>query len=302
MANITNRVNEYYPHHWYEYGEKYKDWIKLKYADGILEVRLHTDDGPLKWSSGPQAALDNIFYEINHDPDVEVVIITGTGEFFMEGLLSPDDPRAEAAGTFANIRTPYMTADYWYHYQTQEPLNIMNLQVPVIAAVNGPQMVHPEITLCSDIVLASDNAKWMEFHYAIGGNVPGDGAWPIWRTLIGHNRARAMMFLGDSVTAQQLYEWGVVYEVMPLEELNGRAWYYAYKLLEKPRYARRMTRSLLSHTWKELFLAELETGLAHEGYATVCDSPYAWKEDEVKRFEIGPEENKYNTGFDFKFK
>ena len=77
-------VNEYYPHHWYEYGEKYKDWLKLKYEDGILEIRFHTDDGPMQWCSGPQSAIDNICYDINHDPDVECVIITGTDDYFMK--------------------------------------------------------------------------------------------------------------------------------------------------------------------------------------------------------------------------
>ena len=275
-------INEYYPTHWYEYGPKYEDWLKLRFEDGILEVRFHTDGGPCKWSSGPQAAIDNICYEINHDPDVEIVIITGTGDAFFAGNLNLDDPRAERAGWFADSRTPLETFDYWYHYQTQEPLNIMNLQVPVIAAVNGGQHVHPEITLCSDICIASENAFWTEFHYAIAGVAPGDGAWPIWRELIGMNRARALMYLGGKITAKQLYDWGVLQEILPIEKLNERAWEIARQLLQKPRYSRRLTRALLSKRWKQLFLDELESGLAHEGYGVLCDAPF-WTDAQCRR-------------------
>lgn len=276
------KVNEYYPHHWYEYGEKYKDWIKLKFEDGILEVRFHTDDGPMQWCSGPQAAIDNICFDINHDPDVECVIITGTGDYFMKGNISTKDPRAASAGWSDDWRNPWSTYDYWYHYQTLEPLNIAFLQCPVIAAVNGPQHVHPELTLCGDICIASDNAYFTEFHFKNMGVPPGDGTWPIWRELIGHNRARALMYMGGKVTAQDLLEWGVLYEVMPLEKLNDRAWEIARQVMKTPRYGRRMTRTLLNQHWKRLFVDELESGLAHEGFAGICDADF-WSDEECKR-------------------
>ena len=276
------KINEYYPRTWREYGDNYKDWIKIRFEDGILEIKFHTNDGPLQWSCGAQAAIDHLCYDINHDPEVECVIITGSDDYFMKGNLTPDDPRAERAGWLDDFRTPWCTYDYWYHNQTLEPLSIVNLQVPVVAAINGPQHVHPELTLCADICLAADHTYFTEFHFAISSVPPGDGCWPIWRTLVGHNRARALMYMGGKITAQDMLDWGVLYEIMPLEKLNDRAWEIARFIMQKPRYARRLTRTLLNNHWKECFVRELEPGLAHEGFAAVCDAP-RWTDAECKR-------------------
>lgn len=276
------RVNEYYPTHWYEYQEKYKDWLKLKFEDGILEVRFHTDDGPMQWCSGPQSAIDQISFDINHDPEVECVIITGTGDYFMKGNMSTKDPRASAAGWTDDWRNPWSTYDYWYHIQTLLPLNLANIQVPIIGAVNGPQHVHPELTLCNDICIASERAYFTEFHYKNMSAPPGDGTWPIWRELIGHNRARALMYMGGKITAQQLYDWGVLYEVTPHDKLHERAWEIAREIMKKPRYARRLTRTLLNNYWRKIFVDELQVGLAHEGWAGMLDSD-CWSDDVCKR-------------------
>ena len=53
--------------------------------------------------------------------------------------------------------------------------------------------------------------------------------------------------------------------------------------MKTPRYGRRMTRTLLNQHWKQLFVDELETGLAHEGFCAICDDVNLWKEEEVKR-------------------
>ena len=95
-----------------------------------------------------------------------------------------------------------------------------------------------------------------------------------------HKKTEAIDFIGHN--AQELYEWGAIYEVMPLEKLNDRAWEIARQIMKTPRYGRRMTRTLLNQHWKRLFVDELETGLAHEGFCAICDAPF-WGEEQVKR-------------------
>lgn len=275
-------VNEVYASHLEEYSEKYKEFLKFKREDGILEVRFHYKDQSLKWSGGPQHAILRACEDISHDPENEVLIITGTGDEFCAQAMSADDPNAERCGAYAEWRTPLSTYDWWYHIQTLEPNALASLQIPIIGAVNGPMFVHPELLLIADVVIASDNATFTETHFA-GSNVPpGDGTWPLWRELLGINRARYFMWMGGKLNAKQALDLGVVNEVMPLEKLNDRAWEIARYMMSKPRYARRMTHMITSQAWRDAYNGEMEFGLAHEGYAAVCDSKQ-WPDEQAQR-------------------
>lgn len=271
-----------YPTRLEDYAEKYKDWLKFRRKDHILEMRMHTDDGPMEWNCDAQAAINAVCHDINNDPENEVLIITGTGDSFIGKSLPFDDPRAKESWPF-DWRTPWATADCWYRNQTREPMALAYIQIPVISAINGPMLVHPEIALFADINICSDNAVFGEAHFSGARCVPGDGTWAIWRTLLGLNRARYMMYMGQTLTADKALEFGVVNEVLPQDKLNERAWEIAEKIMEAPRYTRRLTRSLLSHEWKQLMLDELESGLAHEGYAALCDRSDTWSEAQAER-------------------
>lgn len=275
--------NEVYPSHLEEYSEKYKEFIKFHREDGILQLTFHYKDGPLKWSGGPQAAILRACEDITHDPENECLIITGTGDAFNGQMLTSDiGDDAARLGSVPDYRTPYSTFDWWYHIQTREPMAIANLQIPVIGACNGPIFVHPELIMCSDIVLCSDDTTFREWHFSDAGVPCGDGTWPLWKALVGPNRARYMMWMGKPITAQQALEWGVVNEVLPREDLLPRAWEIARFIMSRPRHCRRLQHTYLSQQWRDEFNGELEFGLGLEGYATVMDSPM-WPDDKINR-------------------
>lgn len=275
-------MNEVYPSHLEEYAEKYKEFLKFKREDGILEVTFHYQDDELRWSGGPQHAILRACEDIQHDPENECLIITGTGDTFCNKGLDADDPNNERLGALSDWRTPLSTYDWWYHIQTREPNAVANLQIPIVSAINGPMFVHPELLLIADIILCSDNATFTETHFAASQVPPGDGTWPLWRELLGINRARYFMWMGGVINAQQALELGVVNEVMPLEKLNDRAWEVARMIMKKPRYARRMTHMITSQIWRDVYCGEMEFGLAHEGYAAVADSA-RWNDEDVQR-------------------
>lgn len=281
---MEKKVNEVYPARLEEYAEKYKEWLKFRREDGILEVRFHMNDGPLKWSGGPQHAILHACHDINHDPENEVVIITGTGDGFIEDMLPPKESQKEGknVGNTGSYRNPYQVYDWWYHIQTEEPISVLGLQMPVIAAVNGPTTQHPELSLTADVCICSENATFSEQHFSRFGVPCGDGTWPLWRTLIGHNRARYLMWMGGVLTAAQAYEWGAVQEVVPLEKLNERAWEIARMIMKQPRYTRRMQHQITAKYWREVYTREIDFGLAHEGFAAVSDNPDVWSDTEVQ--------------------
>ncbi len=71
------------------YANKYQT-IQMSRTDGILEVKLHTNGGPLHWSLLPHGELTRAFHEIGQDYDNEVIILTGTGAAFSGPALGPN--------------------------------------------------------------------------------------------------------------------------------------------------------------------------------------------------------------------
>jgi len=63
------------------YADKYKT-IRMERRNGILQMTLHTDGGPLRWGMLPHGELPEAFYDAGSDYDNRVVIITGTGDEF----------------------------------------------------------------------------------------------------------------------------------------------------------------------------------------------------------------------------
>ena len=93
--------------------------------------------------------------------------------------------------------------------------NVLDVDVPMISAVNGPCNMHSEVPIMGDIVLASEDAYFQDASHFPRGQVPGDGQHVIWSVLAGHNRARYFLLTGQKLSAQEAKEWGVVNEVLP---------------------------------------------------------------------------------------
>ncbi|MFM5923517.1 MAG: enoyl-CoA hydratase/isomerase family protein [Novosphingobium sp.] len=263
-----------------EYSEKYSDFLKFKREDGILEVQLHTDGGPLKWGLEVHHGLIPAMFDINADPENEVMILTGTGDSF----LAEFDTESWERHKFHEPFNAYHAYDMFYKDQTREPFALINLQIPVIAALNGPSIVHAELALLNDIVLASEETYFYEGHWDGLGIVPGDGVHTLFRELLGPNRGRYFMLMGQKIYAQEALQLGLVGEVLPADQLLPRAWEIARNVfMNKNRIQRRMTRSLLMQPWRELFTKELFSGMAHESLA--CFD--YWPMTKSKTFDIG---------------
>ena len=104
-------------------------------------------------------------------------------------------------------------------------MDLLNVDVPVIAAVNGPVYRHMEQALFCDVVLASENATFSDSgHYVGGWLAPGDGMHVMLSLLLGLNRARYLVFTGQSLSATEAKDLGLVGEVLAPDELLPRAW------------------------------------------------------------------------------
>jgi enoyl-CoA hydratase/carnithine racemase len=146
-------------------------------------------------------------------------------------------------------------------------MNLLSIEVPVIAAINGPAWRHGEIPLLSDIVLASDTAQFQDSAHFPNGLVPGDGMHVVMPLLLGLNRGRYFLLTGQILSAQEAQQLGLVAEVLPPERLLARAWEHAEALAAKPTLLLRYTRLMLTDYLKKQMQDLLGYGLAMEGLA-----------------------------------
>lgn len=240
-----------------EYSKKY-DNIKFQRDDGILEVTVHTADGSLVWTSGSHDELAYCFNDIACDRDNKVVILTGTGDSFCSEI---------DFSTFS-LGTPHDWDELIFEGQRLLN-NLLSIEVPVIAAVNGPVTNHPEIPVMCDIVLAAETATFQDGPHFPSGIVPGDGAHVIWPHVLGSNRGRYFLLTGQELDAKTAMEFGAVNEVLSGDALLPRARELAQVIAAKPLLARRYARTVLTRELKRLMQADLGFGLAHEALAAI---------------------------------
>jgi len=169
------------------------------------------------------------------------VILTGAGTAFSAGGNVKDmrDKRGIASGS------PYAIAQSYQTGIQRIPLALHQLEVPTIAAVNGPAVgAGCDLACMCDIRIASENARFAESFVKLG-IVPGDGgAWLLQRA-VGYQRAAELSFTGDMIDAQTALAIGLVTRVVPHDLLMPNARELATRIAANSGPALRMAKRLL---------------------------------------------------------
>jgi enoyl-CoA hydratase/carnithine racemase len=250
------------------YSTKYQT-IRMERRDGILQLTFHTDGGPLRWGMLPHGEFPDAFADIARDRENRVVIMTGTGDEFSGVRASPQTTSSTARPTVETLDR--------IHWEGRALLmNLLGIEVPVIAALNGPAWRHSEIPLLSDIVLASDTTAFQDSAHFMSNMVPGDGMHIVYPLLLGFNRARYFLLTGQTIGAQEAHQLGLVAEVLPPDKVLARAWELAEDLAKRPTLLLRYTRLLFTDYLKKRLHELLGYGLAMESLA-LLEKPEAPK-------------------------
>lgn len=205
--------------------------------------------------------------QINADPGVSVAILTGAGRAFSAGgdLKAMAGRASLFEGSGAAIRERYRRVVH------RIVRSLYGLEVPLIAAVNGPAMgLGCDIAGLADIRLASTEARFGVPFLKLG-LIPGDGgSWLLPRNL-GYARAAEMLFTGQAIDAETALAWGLVNRVVAPDALMDEALVLARQIAGQPPRALRMAKSLLRQGRDTNFDQLLEMSAAVQALAHLTD-------------------------------
>lgn len=222
--------------------------------NGVLEVALHTNGGKLVFNGHTHEQFVDLFHQIGDDRDIRAVILTGSGDAFMDAI-EPDG---------FDFFTP-QGYDKILREGRKVLSNILDIEVPLIAALNGPVLLHSEYALLADIVLATPDTVFQDKPHFDFGIVPGDGVHILWPHVIGSVRGRYFLLTRQILDAETARGYGAVNEIVPADRLLSRAHEIADGIAALPPLTGRYTRMALTHRLRRLVEEGTAYGLALEG-------------------------------------
>ena len=144
-------------------------------------------------------------------------------------------------------------------------MNILDIEVPMIAAVNGPVRLHSEYILLCDVVLATPSVVFQDKPHFELGVTPGDGVHLMWQEAIGTIRGRYFILTRQELDAKTARDWGAVNEIVPAARLLPRAREIAETLASLPPLTTSYTRIALTQRLRRIIDEGVAYGLALEG-------------------------------------
>jgi enoyl-CoA hydratase/carnithine racemase len=128
------------------------------------------------------------------------------------------------------------------------------------------------LPLLGDIVLAAEDTSFQDSAHFANGLVPADSMPIVYPFLLGLNRGWYFLLTGQTLSAKQAHELGLVNKVLPRQELLPRAWALAEQLAQRPPLVLRYSRVLLTQHLKRQMHDLLGYSLALEGLGVAAES------------------------------
>jgi enoyl-CoA hydratase/carnithine racemase len=205
--------------------------VVITRTDAVLKIRLNRPEKKNALTRAMYDAMADAFIRVDADPTLHVALLTGTGDTFTSGNDIADF-QARAASNRESSSSRFLPT-------------ISAMQKPLIAAVNGAAIgVGTTMLMHCDLVIAARSARFV-MPFTSLGLVPEAGSSLLFPRLLGHQRASALLLLGEPMDATTALEWGFVNRVVDDAALMETAHDMARRLAALPPQAVRLTKRLL---------------------------------------------------------
>jgi enoyl-CoA hydratase len=226
-------------------------------SEGIATFTLNRPDALNALSRALRAAIVEAFDDLNNDPDIGVVILTGAGRAFCAGV----DLKEMGGGTAKDTESAVVG--------TEVVRAMARCDRPIIGAINGFAITGGfELALACDILVASTAARFADTHARVGV-LPAWGLSQRLSRVIGVYRAKELSLTGNFLSAEQAEAWGLVNRVVAPEELLQTCRALATDIQscvpETVRELKRVIDAGFVTTLAEGFKVELDASRAHVG-------------------------------------
>jgi 2-(1,2-epoxy-1,2-dihydrophenyl)acetyl-CoA isomerase len=215
---------------------------------GVLWLTLNRPEAANAVTPDQRDRLIALLEDASGRLEVRAVVITATGKHFCTGA----DLRNSRQGPVRPEGVPELVIGdvaRMIHAGAQRLITaVVDCEKPVIGAINGTAAgIGAHLALACDLVVAAEEARFIEVFVRRGLVPDGAGAWLLPRR-IGLQKAKEMMFFGDAVSAAEAEQLGLVNRVVPADELEKVAGEWAARLASGPTRSIGLTKALLNRS------------------------------------------------------
>jgi 2-(1,2-epoxy-1,2-dihydrophenyl)acetyl-CoA isomerase len=223
----------------------------VTHVNGVCTLKLNRPEVFNSFNRSMALALQKALDECELDQKVRAIVITGEGKAFCAG---------QDLGEAVDPEGPDLSTIVEEHYNPII-LRIRNIEKPIIAAVNGVAAgAGANIALSCDITIAKKSASFIQAFSKIG-LIPDSGGTFFLPRIVGVQKALALMFTGDKVTADQAEAMNMIYKSVDDEQFMDEVAKFAETLAAMPTRGLGLTKKAVN----ESFTNDLTAQLAVEG-------------------------------------
>ncbi len=209
--------------------------------DSIATLTLNRPDTLNAMNEAMMAEFERLLLEIEADPEVRAVVLTGAGRGFSSGGDQKRDRTIEGQDQFFDGDLGGNVVERL----NRCVLRLHQLQKPVIGCINGVAVgAGCNLALATDLRIAADTARFGEVFSRIG-LVPDGGGTYLLPRLVGPAKALELIMLGDIIDAQEALRIGLVNRVVAADQLAAETWKLAERLAQGPTLAHGLAKTAL---------------------------------------------------------
>lgn len=229
--------------------EKVNDHIKIETDSHVLRITLNRPDKKNALTQKMYSDMAQAIQHADETNDIRVIFISSSSDCFCSGNDLMDFMAFNQAG-MPKHENPFLPT-------------IAKAQTPIIAAVSGPAIgIGTTMLLHCDLVFAAKSARF-QMPFVNLGLCPEAGSSYLLPAMIGYQRAAKLLLLGESISAEQALEYGMICQVLPDDQLFSHAWSKALQLAAQPPDSVKLSKSLLKNPSRHILAEVMANEIDH---------------------------------------